>query len=1493
MPDQQRHRQWNFACGLALLLVVVAVGGRSSLAEEATESAALRPPPARGVSWPEHRALEQSLGRLLNGDPAIALSTRLNIVREMLKVDPLILVPDGEIRVPLHQLMQRWVAGLEGGARESYLDAFENLAAQEWKAVAKRSLEARIQFALRYPETSTGGEAAHAIAAEMIDRGRYAEALSWCRRVREHRLTSADDRRHAWLRQIVCHLQLGGDDVRAAETLWREYQTFAGTMAPPDTKQGTLFAAWIEAEFGRRQQRATSSVALPERISREAVWQQRAVMVTDIQELLKDALTEYREQGWLDLPIVQPLLLGERVVIPQLNRLVCYRVSNGDVIWQTPPETSLFEHGEESAKVLQNSGYRHMLAQTLVQQVQRDAMTATLSTNGELMFAVREWPTESLASADANSQSENARQENGKAYGSRFSRNRLLAYDLATGRQRWELRHLSRELLASLQISVDEEGGADLPSVLFLGPPLAVLNDIYAVAQIDSDLILAAVDAAAGKVRWVYRLASITDDANNQLPRRGTRALLHHRGGMLYGATGRGLIFAFDLSSRSLAWGSVTVRDDWNRPGSLQTGRFQRNADEEWWTGWRDSFLGMTERELIVATPDMDWVRSFDLASGRMNWEYPRGEGLFVSEPLNDRLLIVDPTRAQAIGIADGKQIWQQPVATPAGRGCALASHYLLPLQNRMWVRLSLSDGAVQAIDRLDPLPLGNLFTVPGGVLSLQHDHVTMYPDWSTSFAKVETDRAAAPDDLSLLRRQGRLEFEAGDFELSASRWQEYLRRQTDAALLRAGQQEFLHERLAELKVHPDRLPALRGELLSLSKATDVEPAVQLQIAAAHRERGELPESLSTLLNVAEQAATDREVDDDVTRRRIRWDRYVQGLILDLLAQSEGETRQSLDRQLADAAARAQASADAFAPSRFAERFNFLAPGRMMRLSTAKHWGVGARLHHVELALRDLSLNSDPAVASQAYIALGEVLWEKSFRSDAVASYRQLKNEFAGKTLASGQTTEQFLSGLSLPDRFAQELSAGKADAWPPHPPLVAQSDEMYSGSVDWVMIPLECDRYSLWNRVSVGVDRRGRTLRFHSSEEPEAWELKLPASSSMFRFVFPMHRSWGVGRMLVLQVGADLMGVSPWNERGEPQAEVVWYLEGYPRRQPQLNDLGIRRIPARIGVTEPMLEVLDQYGRIVGDFGPVGAGQFYLFRNGQLEARETATASLVWERKLIEPFTRCQADAEYVFLYRPEHRELEILRGVDGKTVAVRATPVDPSEFLLAQGRHMLTSETAADGKVTVGWYDLFADRFVWRYESPAKTTPFTADRESLGLLGTDGTLKLLQLQTGAVISEQKVELPETVSNIHCTATERQLVMAITGPLNDPAKMAATEFRIDHRRPLINGRLLAIERTSGRLTWERPIGDAAFPLEQPRGVPVLVFNHWENRSTGNDQQSAVGVMRCLDLRTGNDIIQVEGDSWGDHYAMTLHAEQGRLEFHSPNKTIKLTYPAK
>src|SRR5690606_4373267 len=121
-------------------------------------------------------------------------------------------------------------------------------------------------------------------------------------------------------------------------------------------------------------------------------------------------------------------------------------------------------------------------AQTLVQQVQRDAMTANVSTNGTSVFAVREWPSESLASSGATPREEGQ----GQNQGSRFSRNRLLSYDLATGQQQWELRHLPREWLDHLEIATTndkqetESAHGELPSVLFLGPPLAVLSHVYA-----------------------------------------------------------------------------------------------------------------------------------------------------------------------------------------------------------------------------------------------------------------------------------------------------------------------------------------------------------------------------------------------------------------------------------------------------------------------------------------------------------------------------------------------------------------------------------------------------------------------------------------------------------------------------------------------------------------------------------------------------------------------------------------------------------------------------------------------------------------------------------------------------------------------------------------------------------------------------------------------------------------------------------------------------
>ncbi|MFN0197860.1 MAG: PQQ-binding-like beta-propeller repeat protein [Planctomycetaceae bacterium] len=1484
------------------------------ISQDAVEPAAPTASPVEfspSVSWPKQRQLEQQLAALLALDREQQYQAGFNILRQLQEVDPQTIVSAGSRVLPVHRVLQQWTASLTGEARTAYLQTFDELARHEWERVSSSSFAQKLHVALRFPETRTGAVAAERLSAELTDRGEYAEGLAWCRMVREHRLSGAEERQSAWLRQVVCHLKLGDDD--AAAGLWREYQMFVMSQNARTTTQAELLSKWIETRLAEgRLAKAISPAALPERISREPIWQQRATFLADIQDLLKDALTDYREQGWLDLPVARPLILGERIVVPQLNRLVCYRAENGEVLWQSPTETTLFEPNEESAKFLQNTGFRQMLAQTLVQQVERDAITGAMSTDGKLIYAIREWPSELMSDSNTNGAKGNGPE-------SRFSRNRLIAYDLATGQPRWELRHLSPERIASLEISLARDPqeetpsepaapgenqkpvDSELPGVLFLGAPVDVGRDIYVIAQVGSELLLLSLDPERGEVEQAYRLATMSADESNQPSRRGVSALLVHRDGVLYGATGRGLIFAFELHRRGLSWGITTRRDDWDRSDEIAAARFQRKADDEWWNGWRDTFTGVADRMLIVAAPDMDWVRALDRESGRVLWEHPRGEGLFVSELLHDRLLIIEPTHVRAISLKTGEMLWKTPIGRPAGRGCVLAQHYLLPLRDKLWMRLSLADGTPEIVERYVPASMGGNSTEPsnagsvfianGGLISLNHDQVTMYADWKMSFDKVQTLRETDKENLQLLDRLGRLEFESGRYETAAEYRRGYVEKQTDPMLALAARREFLKERLTELTMFSDRLPQLRDELLALEQATMSAPLAQLAIAEAERRRGDLSAGLTSLLKIAEQSFPEREYDDILSGRKIRWDRYLQGLILDLIGTAEGETARALEELMSDAAERARSSPDAFAQARFADRFSHLSYGRELRLKSAQEWGVGARLHHVDLALRELLQSGDASVASQALVALAEVLWEKSFRSDAVACYRQLQREYAGHLLKDGQTIPQFLSNLKLPERYSAELQSGPPLLWPKVAPQVSHVDEVYAASVDWVLIPVESDRYSLWNRMTIGVDRRGRTVKFHLPDEPQAWELKLPPSTSMFRFVFPMHRGWGIGRLLILQVGADLLAISPWNERGEPQAEIVWYLEGFPRKQPQLNDLGIRRAPVKVGVAEPLLDVLDQYGRVIGDFGAIGPGQFYLFRHGQLEARETATAALVWQRELIKPFTKSQSDAEHLFLYRPHIRELEILRVVDGKTVAVRSAPCDPDDFLITQGRHVLIAEKQADGQMQFGWFDLFADRYEWRHVAPAGTMPFSTDQETFGLLTSEGQLRLLRRANGEQIAETKVTLPPQVTNIHCIPTERLLVIALTGPLKDPARLAATELRIDHRRPLVNGRLLALDRQTGALQWEREMTDTALPLEQPHGVPLLVLNYWENRPAGAEQPQVVGVLKCLDLTTGQDLVQVEGDSWGDHYAFSVHTEQRRVELHSPNKTIRLNYP--
>src|SRR5262249_49066962 len=119
--------------------------------------------------------------------------------------------------------------------------------------------------------------------------------------------------------------------------------------------------------------------------------------------------------------------------------------------------------------------------------------------------------------------------------------NRLTAYELATeGKLSWE---------------IDGANAAnDLAGAFFLGPPLAVDDTLYVLAEIRSAVYLLALEPRTGHLEWRQQLVGLEQSVMLDPQRRLSAATPSQSAGILVCPTSAGIVVAVDLIAREFAW---------------------------------------------------------------------------------------------------------------------------------------------------------------------------------------------------------------------------------------------------------------------------------------------------------------------------------------------------------------------------------------------------------------------------------------------------------------------------------------------------------------------------------------------------------------------------------------------------------------------------------------------------------------------------------------------------------------------------------------------------------------------------------------------------------------------------------------------------------------------------------------------------------------------------------------------------------------------------
>lgn len=1377
-------------------------------------------------------------------------------------------------------------------------DAYERLhgasAMQLWQEARQTGRVDRLrEVVARFGATRAGWNALRDLAARHADRGEWRLAAAASLSLARHPL-STTSRDTDWLaRWVLAEARAAGLRSRARDLLREWRKPLEATPAPPGSGEKTL-AAWLEKQVPTTSDGPTTADmrdALHLAPSGHEVARHVGGLDGDLATWWHEIVADWDRYDVLSLPSAQPLVVGNLVVsrFAHPAKIVAVDVSQGKLVWEQFLSGSL----ESTATDLQrHPGIRAPLIEELQRRWFGDSVRGRLSSDGRRLFLVRD-----LEDLDLK-----------PGAGSRL-RNHLEAWDLATGERLWRVG------------SSVNEPPTGFEGLYFLGPPLVSDGLLYVIAQRELQVALWVLRASDGQLDWTLPLAETDRQQFRDPGWRHVGCPVTWADGRLICSTGAGCFVAVDPTTRMLAWSLRYERDDISEAMGFVAADRERPFPFRWWESWREAVIqelspakGKSElspsRRLLLAAPESRTLRVVQSNTGEVIWRVKFDEPLFLATN-GTVILVFERDRVTGLDSESGRVQWQSELPSPTGMGDWLANRYVCPTAGgwslidgetgevrRSEVSLLATPGAratrePRASVHTSSLSLGRLARVGSRWAWLTARQVSIVENLATRESELAERVSAMPNDAEARLELASLARQFRDWPKAEMLLRPLLNDTQSSASAAASLRTMLLRRLGD---QPSEHSTFKDELLRLSPDGPSQVEARQALIEAARNRRDWPSALRYTLDMlhagVELAETvtgpvlsGRAIEVSDRLWEVRRDRWAQGIIADALASSDAETVAALNVILEDAWQRAFDSPDAFALLSFADQLSALPMGRKLHLQLSGRSGVGVAYLPTSVRLHDITRSFDREQAAEAWYRLALLHEFRSEPIQAADCYRELKERFAD--LAA---TRSWLADVAPESAVGRALANGPRDPWPDRLPKISRNQEPHGDVYCWIT-PIE-SADPIWRRMTVWLERQAAKVRFTGAGQRGYWDLPLPKSNSPFRHDWHLHRGWGIGPLLVLQVGEELFGIQPIDERGETNAKLLWSVSTAPHEE-----IGAQQfVPGRVGVRLDESMLLDRYEQPVLKVVHVSPGVLCYRTRNRLVALDPVTGSPLWARRDVSPNVVVSGDAERIFLRDPATQTVEQRRIFDGRLMSRGADPVDPKTIVWEEGRlRVLLPSKSSDSPATESLLrvqDLGTGATRWERTVPARSVVLRVDTSRLGVIEPAGTLRFLSLNDGRVLAEHEVSLPPSLTVAQAWEDDLRVFVVLSGPVTEQSWLATQQDRGGFRRPLLNGWLLAFDRLTLRALWTIPARNLPVSLDQPRELPFLLLTYKRPSDDSVDGQHSDGVLHLIDKRTGKELLfDVVGIN--DVYvAPEPDPAEQQVDLLTPKRRVRLEYAA-
>lgn len=458
-------------------------------------------------------------------------------------------------------------------------------------------------------------------------------------------------------------------------------------------------------------------------------------------------------------PIIQQhaVAVGDRIVIRNAAQLLCIDAISGRRLWDTGMVQSVEREDldwemellnrdifgsrwQQDQRMQQMQGFKSdLLASAIARRVWHDAAFGSLSSDGQHVFCLEDLAIYSPQLAV----NPNLRVMGRRAGtpGDTVATNRLLAYDIGSGKQAWELG--------------GPDGNNSLPGAgrFFLGPPLPVAGKLFVLADHHGELQLLQIDPQQqGKILWELSLGSSPEGTGLDFFRQLSGLSPSYAQGILVCPTAAGAVVGIDVARQSLLWGYVYDQSPTNRRALIRAAGDNTPLDNG-----ADELATIVGRRVLLSPGGSEKILCLDLMTGELLWDSPRDDGRYL-RPGGDMVVMPGDTAVRGYQLISGKLKWELALdngVRPSGFGYCTQKYAYIPMTTGAIARIDLASGALAGYlsetgeesgsQFYGPLS-GNLLWHRGKLLSLSPTEIRSYQTWD------EAAQARARAQAEILR---------------------------------------------------------------------------------------------------------------------------------------------------------------------------------------------------------------------------------------------------------------------------------------------------------------------------------------------------------------------------------------------------------------------------------------------------------------------------------------------------------------------------------------------------------------------------------------------------------------------------------------------------------------------------------------------------------------------------------------------------------------------